>query len=108
MGIEVRAADVELLTMLNAYGDPVTDAAVRAERALLAELHGGCSVPVGAYAVAYGQGLKLTAQVTSLDGTKQVFDTAIGTDPEELGRTLAHRLLDNGAATILREIRALV
>jgi hydroxymethylbilane synthase len=105
MAIQVRAADTELLEMLSSYGDPVTDAAVTAERALLAELHGGCSVPVGAYAEPSPGGLTLLAQVTSLDGSKQVAGTATGADPRMLGADLAATLLDQGAEAILREIR---
>jgi hydroxymethylbilane synthase len=106
MGIEVRAGDGELLTMLSSYGDPAADRAVRAERALLGALHGGCSVPVGAYAVASGPGLTLTAQVTSLDGRRQVTGSATGADPEQLGAALAATLLSQGAGQILAEIRA--
>jgi hydroxymethylbilane synthase len=105
MGIQVRAADRELLAMLSAYGDPAADRAVRAERALLGALHGGCSVPVGAYAVGTGQDLALTAQVTSLDGRRQVSATATGANPEQLGATLAATLLGQGAGQILAEIR---
>jgi hydroxymethylbilane synthase len=105
MGIQVRAADTELLEMLSSYGDPVTDAAVTAERALLAELHGGCSVPVGAYAEPSPGGLTLLAQVTSLDGARQVAGSATGADPRQLGADLAATLLDQGAGAILREIR---
>lgn len=108
MGIQLRTADTELERMLNSYGDPASDAAVRAERALLAELHGGCSVPVGAYALPWGAGLKLTAQVTSLDGTKRVSASATGTDPQLLGATLAATLLERGAEAILRQIRVTV
>src|SRR5260370_37515881 len=50
LAVQVRATDQELLTMLNAFGDPDADAAVKAERALLAELHGGGPVPLGASA----------------------------------------------------------
>ena len=105
MGIQVRAADRELLTMLSSYGDPAVDRAVRAERALLGALHGGCSVPVGAYAVVAGPDLTLTAQVTSLDGRRQLTATAAGTDPEQLGADLAATLLKQGAGQILAEIR---
>jgi hydroxymethylbilane synthase len=105
MGIEVRADDGELLTMLSSCGDPAADRAVRAERALLGALHGGCSVPVGAYAVASGPGLTLTAQVTSLDGRRQVTGSATGADPEQLGAALAATLLSQGAGQILAEIR---
>jgi hydroxymethylbilane synthase len=108
MGIQLRAADTELWDMLNFYGDPAADAGVRAERALLAELHGGCSVPVGAYARPFAAGLKLTAQVTSLDGAQRVFASATGADAQLLGETLAHTMLEQGAEAILRQIRATV
>lgn len=107
LGIQVRSADGELLEMLSAMGDPVTDAEVRAERALLAELHGGCSVPVGAHAVMAGDGeLRLNAQVTSLDGTRKATAAGTGRDPEALGAQLAATLVASGAEDILREIRS--
>ncbi len=107
MGIQVRRSDTELLAMLNEFGDPVADVTVRAERALLAELHGGCSVPIGAYALLGPDGstLTLTGQVTSVDGSRQINGTVEGTNPEELGKTLAEILLQRGAESILQEIR---
>lgn len=108
MGIQLRAADTELVEMLNSYGDPATNAAVTAERALLAELHGGCSVPVGAYAVPSAAGLKLTAQVTSLDGRQRVVGSETGTNAALLGKQLAQKMLTDGAEAILRQIRVCV
>jgi hydroxymethylbilane synthase len=105
LAVQVRTADRELLHMLNAYGDPDADAAVRAERALLSELHGGCSVPVGALAVRRDGVLSLTAQVTSLDGRDRVAGTVTGTDPEEAGAALALVLRERGADEILNQIR---
>ena len=105
LAVQVRAGDLELLEMLNAFGDPDADAAVRAERALLAELHGGCSVPVGAYATRSGGVLSLGAQVTSLDGRQRVTGTVTGSDPEAAGRELAAILRDRGADVILDQIR---
>lgn len=105
LAVQVRAADRELLEMLNAFGDPDADAAVRAERALLAELHGGCSVPVGAYATRTGGMLTLSAQVTSLDGQQRVTGTVAGADPEGVGRQLAALLRDRGADAVLDQIR---
>ena len=105
LAVQVRAADGELLEMLNAFGDPDADAAVRAERALLAQLHGGCSVPVGAHATRAGGLLTLSAQVTSLDGQQQVTGTVTGTNPEATGTELAALLKDQGAAAILNQIR---
>lgn len=105
LAVQVRAADTELLAMLNSFGDRDADAAVKAERAVLGELHGGCSVPVGAYAARSGGVLSLSAQVTSLDGSRRVTGTVTGTDPDTTGRELAGILRAKGADAILDEIR---
>jgi hydroxymethylbilane synthase len=105
LAVQVRAGDQELLEMLNAFGDPDADAAVRAERALLAGLHGGCSVPVGALAVRRNGLLSLSARVTSLDGCDQVTGTISGPDPDAIGAALASALRERGADAILDQIR---
>jgi hydroxymethylbilane synthase len=105
LAVQVRAADTELLEMLNEFGDPDADAGVRAERALLGELHGGCSVPVGAFATRADGVLTLSAQVTSLDGTQRVAGTIGGADPETTGTQLAAVLRERGADAILNQIR---
>ncbi|MFE7093494.1 hydroxymethylbilane synthase [Streptomyces erythrochromogenes] len=107
LGIQVRT-DSEAARLLAGTGDAQVDACVRAERALLAELHGGCSVPVGAWGRMEEDGrLHLSAAVTSLDGSQQV--TAAGAGPadapEKLGACLAAELFARGAAGILAEIR---
>ena len=105
LAVQVRAADRELLAMLNSFGDPRADATVRAERALLAELHGGCSVPVGAHATLADGVLTLSGQVTSLDGQQRVTGTVAGIDPEATGAGLAALLRGRGADAILDAIR---
>ncbi|MGG2462801.1 hydroxymethylbilane synthase [Streptomyces sp. RGM 3693] len=107
LGIQVRT-NSPAAQLLGGTGDPQVDACVRAERALLAELHGGCSVPVGAWGRIGQDGLlHLSAAVTSLDGATQV--TAAGSgpadDPEKLGACVAADLLTQGAADILAAIR---
>jgi hydroxymethylbilane synthase len=105
LAVQVRAGDRELLEMLNSFGDPDADAAVRAERALLGELHGGCSVPVGALATRRDGVLSLSAQVTSLDGRARIAGTVTGADPEAVGAALASTLRERGADMILDQIR---
>lgn len=108
LGIQIREADREIREILSTAGDLSADAQVRAERAFLAELHGGCSVPVGAYAESLPGGrLRLSGQVTSLDGTTQISATRVGDagDPESLGRDLAADLVAQGAHRILNAIR---
>jgi len=109
LGIQVREDNTALREVLSTVGDLAVDAQVRAERAFLAELHGGCSVPVGAYAQTLPDGtLRLSGQVTSLDGTERVSGTLAGprAEPEELGAALAADLIGKGAHVILNAVRA--
>lgn len=110
LGIQTRADEpsAALRAMLATSADPGTGAAVRAERALLAALHGGCDVPVGAHASPHPDGtLALSAQVTSLDGTTQLTATLTGpsTTPEHLGTSVAAALTTQGAGALLDAAR---
>jgi hydroxymethylbilane synthase len=89
-----------------ALDDPWTSLAVTAERALLAELGGGCQVPIGAYATLENTDLFLTGAVFSPDGGTMIRYTATGecTKPTELGRSVAQVLLKRGAGEILSQV----
>jgi hydroxymethylbilane synthase len=78
-----------------------TNAAVTAERSLLATLEGGCQVPIGAHAKFDGEVLHLMAVVASPDGTRVMRDRATGRDAVALGRELGERMLASGARDIL-------
>lgn len=100
--VENRSDIHELLSRLN-HG--ATEQAVRAERALMRKLEGGCQVPVGALAhVVEGQ-IILRGMVASLDGVRLIMAEAKGTDPETVGLEVANRLIALGATAILAEIR---
>jgi hydroxymethylbilane synthase len=85
-----------------------TRARVTAERSFLAELEGGCQVPVAALAHLDGGDVVLDGLVASVDGSRLVRDTHRGPrdDADLIGRELAQRLIGRGAADILSEIRA--
>ena len=88
-----------------------TSAAVRAERAFLRRLEGGCQVPIGAWGRLIGDDrLRLDGCVASLDGTLLVRESRTGSvaDPEGLGTALAEVLLEGGAAEILAAVRRAV
>jgi len=81
--------------------------ALRAERAVITTLGGGCQMPIGAHAdVAAGQ-ITLTAIVTSLDGQRVARAESRGTaaDPEAAGTRAAEQLLAGGADTILADVQ---
>jgi hydroxymethylbilane synthase len=86
--------------------DPWTRLPVTAERAMLAELGGGCQVPIGAYGTLENTDLFLTGAVFSPDGATMIRYTATGecTKPQELGRSVAQVLLKRGAGEILNEV----
>ncbi|HHW13462.1 MAG TPA: hydroxymethylbilane synthase [Firmicutes bacterium] len=108
LGVETRAGDAETLALVSVLADPVTAACVAAERAFLAELEGGCQVPIGALAELDGGGLRLRGAVASLDGDRLVRGERRGPvhSADTLGRELGQELLSRGGRDILESIRA--
>ncbi len=76
-----------------------------AERAMLRALEGGCRVPVGATSAVSGRVVRLGGLVISLDGALAYRGESEGEEPEEVGKRLAHDLLEQGAALVLGEVR---
>ena len=101
LAVQCRADDTETLNLLAAIHDPLTAAAVNAERAFLSSLGGGCSLPVAAYAEKNNGIIILTGAVISADGKQAIRLSAVDKDPFELGERLAHLVLERGAAEIL-------
>jgi len=101
LAVQCRADDVETLKLLEAIHDPLTAAAVGAERAFLSGLGGGCSLPVAAFAEKNNGTIILTGAVISPDGKQAIRLSAVDKDPFELGERLAHLVLERGAAEIL-------
>jgi len=106
LGIEVRKDDRELREDLAFLDDPDTAVTVRAERAFLQRLEGGCQVPLGCFAQVRGAELTVTGLIASVDGTQVVRKTTSGKvgAPEESGRGLAEDLLAMGGAAILAKV----
>ncbi len=85
-----------------------TSLCLRAERAFLHRLQGGCSVPLFALGTLVEGKINLTGGVVSLDGGEMLRRTiAEGSPahPEKVGVALAEELLDVGAERILEKIR---
>lgn len=105
LAVQCRAGDGRVLAMLAAIDRPPVRAAVRAERVFLAELGGGCSAPVGAFArterSAAPWRLTMTAVVGSRDGGRLIRLETVGDDPESLGKSMAREALQRGAGDIL-------
>lgn len=92
-------------TIREALNHRPTEEAVRAERAMLRTLEGGCRVPVGALGIVEGDLIRLRGIVASPDGALVYRGEARGEAPEGVGERLARELLDQGAEVVLGEIR---
>src|SRR4030043_750598 len=125
IGIECRADDESINKIVGALNHKETSIAVRAERAFLRKLEGGCQVPIAAYARIEhrAEGKEQRAQndsslvtrhsllimdglVGSVDGKRLVKGHIEGKpeDYESLGLRLAEDLLSRGAHEILAEV----
>jgi hydroxymethylbilane synthase len=98
LAVECRQGDTAMLELLAAVDDSAAHSAVRAERAFLGALGGGCTLPLGALAVLTDGGTQLTIDgfLASRDGRILLRRSLSGpvSEPGELGRRLAHVLLD--------------
>ena len=85
-----------------------TSMRLRAERAYLRVLEGGCSIPVFALANLEGYQLKLSGGIVSLDGKIRISIEVTGSSdqPEELGKMLADRVFAAGGKVILDQIKS--
>lgn len=114
LAVETTADNADLIAALAQLDDPLTRAAVTAERSLLAALEAGCSAPVGALADLLADGqivkeMRLRGVVGTTDGSTLVQLSTTGPVPETheaataLGRELATEMLAQGAAGLMGE-----
>lgn len=106
VGIECRSDDTALQRLLAPLHHRATAECVVAERAMNRRLEGGCQVPIACYAEHQNGGLKLRGLVGSVDGSTLLSDEICGPAEQanEMGVTLAERLLAAGADKILAEV----
>jgi len=107
LAVECRADDDATRDALAALDHGSSRQAVDAERAWLAEVGGGCDLPVGAHATVDAAGrTRLTAMIATADGRVMLRASDDGDVPVDLGRRLARHLLDDaGGASLLEDLR---
>lgn len=106
LGIETRIGDVSTNEIVASLIHQQTVTTVRAERAFLKRLEGGCQVPIGGYATMEGETLILTGMVADLQGVRLIRKEMRGDarQPEVVGESLAEVVLESGGREILAEI----
>jgi hydroxymethylbilane synthase len=127
IGVECREDDAEVRHLLGGIDDALAHVALLAERAFLAALGSGCSLPVGALATPSGRvsdvgrtppattstttstttsggeardPLALQGMLASRDGRVVLRRRGTGRDPLELGLRLATELLEHGGRAL--------
>lgn len=99
LGVQCRdeAPSLEFVETIN---HAFSAQAVLAERAFLAALGGGCSLPVAAFAEIIDERLHLRGRVSAADGSRQIDVSIAGATNEaaQLGAALAESALGQGAA----------
>ena len=111
LAIEMRDGDPNVARISMLLNDPHTALAVRAERAFLRTLRGGCQAPVGAHATYDGVTLKMHAAIAATDGSTIVRDaferTATNvTLAEAAAVALAQAMLAAGGSELIGEALA--
>lgn len=105
LAVEIRAGNDEVARTVGPLNDENTHQAVRAERAALRRLGGGCQTPIAAYATIEGECIAIVGVVADPNGARIIRSSARGekNNPEAIGIQLAEDLLHQGAKTILHD-----
>ncbi|MFN3781290.1 MAG: hydroxymethylbilane synthase [Candidatus Kapaibacteriota bacterium] len=103
IALEIRNDNLFAKEILEGLNSIETEYAVRAERAFLRELGGGCKNPIAAFAEIVDYEIYIEGMVASADGEYFFRDSTFGLamNPEDVGRKLAQKLIALGAKTLL-------
>jgi hydroxymethylbilane synthase len=105
VGVECRFPDKKTLAFLQCLHDPETAYEVTAERSLNRVLNGGCQAPIASFAEfnSATDELHLRGMVGDVSGIEILLaEGRMASDnAEDLGRTVAQKLLDQGAQRLL-------
>lgn len=106
LSIECREDDRELLALFEKFTCKNTEKAVRAERAFLQKMEGGCQVPIAGFArVEENDEIILQVLVASPDGLQVFKEELRGFNPEELGIKAADLLIEKGAKDLIEKVK---
>jgi hydroxymethylbilane synthase len=104
VGIEIRENDQEILDLIAPLIDTETSYRITCERAMNARLEGGCSVPIAGFSTIENDQITLTGLVGNVDTGVILKEQVSGPidESEQLGVTLADKLISLGAKDILK------
>lgn len=103
LAVEIRAGDSRARDLMGAVADAETTQCATAERAFLARLEAGCTLPVAAYATVHAGELRLAGFVSDRKGTNPLMGDRAGSPQKatETGSELAEEMIRRGALELL-------
>jgi hydroxymethylbilane synthase len=107
LGIETRANDEKVRSLVQPLNHAASAMAVSAERAFLRRMGGSCRTPLAAKGTVTDDRVYLTALIASPDGKTLLRGEQEGPHPavEQIGSALAERLLAQGGAKIMEALQ---
>ncbi|WP_223591119.1 hydroxymethylbilane synthase [Neobacillus bataviensis] len=106
LSIECREDDKELHELFEKFTCKKTERAVRAERAFLQKMEGGCQVPIAGFArIDENDEIVLNVLVGSPEGQEIFKEELRGQNPEELGVQAADLLTQKGAKDLIDRVK---
>jgi hydroxymethylbilane synthase len=108
IGIMCREGDSLVLNACRAINHRETEMCIGLERDFLSALHGGCAVPIAAYARLKGEEIFFQGSVMSLDATEKCAVEMIFEKSEAViaGQLAAQKILARGADSIIETFRS--
>ena len=108
LGCEYLAAREDMAQVVAGIQDADTERCVRAEKALMIGLSGGCYAPIGVLATLHQGRFEMTCRVVSQDAAQCVQEQETGTADEsaQVVQALVQRLTARGAREIIDRTRA--
>jgi len=104
LAVQTRA-EGEAREVVRTIDDRDSHVAFDAERRLVAQLGGGCALPLGAYAQVVDDRVRLHAAVFRPDGSRFLESSVEGPRDEDVSVRAADELLEAGAGEILAELQ---
>ncbi len=102
LAIVARKDDTDTISMLKKIEDADSRLETEAERALSRIVDSGCRFPIGAYAKANGESIKLKVSAFSVDGSESINVEQVGekSDPVSIGHLAGEQLIQKGVSKL--------
>ncbi|UOD34706.1 hydroxymethylbilane synthase [Deferribacteraceae bacterium V6Fe1] len=106
IGIELRENDKKTQEIVSFINHETTMIRTKCERAYLKKLQGGCQVPIAGFSQITDDKIYLKALLSSLDGKTHIYEEGFSSidKAEELGKSIAEKILNSGGKEILEEV----